>query len=525
MGAEVLSERKSPEEILEAAGFELLEEQTASKMLDGMLRSLAEMAPSFDGITRVGVHEELVKLLKASGVRKPVQMTDAALVKPPAAAPDRDDHQGHAAWDDPEPWPSPVSGHDLLGEVIEWLGQYVDAPESSLAATSLWSITTWFVSQVYFAPILAVLSPTKGSGKSLLLDLLRWICRKPVLTSGVGVTPAVVFRLNEEHQPTFLIDEAEKLSGKNGNRDIIGLLNQGYRRGSKIQRCRETKQGHVIDTFDAFGFRAVAAIGSLWDTLIDRAVVIPMQPKPPGRNLRRFNGRLVETEGRELARKIRRFAEDNVEEFEKAQVEAPRPESLKDRACDNWAALFAVAHLVGKGWPDLALDAARSLSNAVEDGDRAEQLIQDVRRVFQDKERSEVIQSGDLAECLNAIESSPWGDYQGKGITPHRLATMFKPFKIRPRQGRDPFGEKVRGYWLKDLQDVFERYPPRSELGQVGQPNKDAAFSDSQSGTEKESCPTSKSPETLANTGLSQLSHFERGAIPSESLERYEEDL
>ena len=226
------------------------------------------------------------------------------------------------------------------------------------------------------------MSPTKGSGKSLLLDLLRWICLKPVLPSGVGVTPAVVFRLNEEHPPTFLIDAAEKLSGKNGNRGIIGLLNQGYRRGSKIHRCREVRGRQVVEEFDAFGFRAVAAIGSLWDTLIDRAVVIPMQPKPIGQRVKRFNGRQVESEGEELARKIGRFTEDNIGAFEPALSAAPRPQWLKDRTCDNWAALFAVAHLAGEDWPDRALDAARSLDGAAEDGDQAEQLIHDVRDVF-----------------------------------------------------------------------------------------------------------------------------------------------
>ena len=60
MGKEVLSKVKSPEEILEAAGFEFLDKQTPSKSLEGMLRSLAEMAPGFDEISKVGVHQELV---------------------------------------------------------------------------------------------------------------------------------------------------------------------------------------------------------------------------------------------------------------------------------------------------------------------------------------------------------------------------------------------------------------------------------------------------------------------------------
>ncbi len=136
-----------------------------------------------------------------------------------------------------------------------------------------------------------------------------------------------------------------------------------------------------------------------------------------------------------------------------------------------------------------------------------------------------MIKSGDLAGHLNNIESSPWGDSrQGKGISANKLAAMFKPFKIRPRQGRDTLGTKARGYWLKDLEEVFKRYPPRSELGQAGQVSAGAGSRDPQSGTEEKSCPSSKLAETRTRTDLSQLSHSDRGDT-SLPFEMYEEDL
>jgi len=506
-----MSDLASPpvEIILEEAGFEYLSEDTPPKMLLKMLESVKTQAKELDDLTRGVLREALVSELKVAGVQRPGQMADLTLGKRTTT---QEEDQGRAIVlvEKTEPYGSPVNGAELLSEIQVWLRRYVYASEASVAAIALWAVCTWFVSKVYFAPILAILSPTKRAGKSLLLDLLRWICWKPVATSGIGVTAAVMFRLNEQHQPTFLIDEAEKLSGKNGSLDIIGLLNQGYRRGGKVHRCRETSDGHVVDEFDAFGFRAVAAIGTLWDTLIDRAVVTEMQRKPIHESVHRFDGRLVEAEGGQLARKICRFVEDHLEDFENAEKVAPRPKWLNDRACDNWAALFAVGHLAGGNWPTIVLDAAKSLSNTVEDGDRGELLIQDVRGIFHNRNFPEVVRSQDLAEDLNAIESSLWGDYgKGKGISTHKLAAMFKPFKLRPRQKRDSYGEKVRGYWLEDLKKVFERYPPPSEVGQVGQPNNDAGFSDFQSGTEEGSCPTSESAETLASTGLSHLSHFE----------------
>lgn len=328
------------------------------------------------------------------------------------------------------------------------------------------------------------------------------------------MTSAVIFRMNDQYQPTFLIDEAEKLSGKNADKEIIGLLNQGYRRGSKIQRCREKGGEYVVEEFDAFGFRALAAIGGLWDTIIDRSVVVSMKRKPMDARRRRYNGRVVENEGNDLSRKICRFAQDNIAAFEELQADAPRPEWLDDRTCDNWSALFTVARLAGGDWPELALNAAKKLSNVGEDGDRAELLIHDTRRIFEEAKWPEVIQSSDLVQALNAIESSPWGDYsKGQGITTHKVAALFRPFEIRPCQERDGSGEKIRGYWLKYLQEVFRRYPTLPELGQAGRSSNDGPSSNFPSGTKDEPCPTSESPETQMDTGLSQLSQSERGEM------------
>ena len=500
---------ESPEAILEACDFSFLENGTEPKVLEKMLRNLAEVAVDFDEVTRATVREALIARLTVAGRGSPAKLADAALgrTKQPVKKGQVD------VTEDPLPAAEhPVEGAELLTEIKNWLRRYVFASESAITAVAIWAVCTWFVDRVYFAPILAILSPTKRAGKSLLLlDLLRWIVRRPLPTSGVGITPAVVFRLASINQPTFLVDEAEKLAhAKNGSSELIGLLNAGYRRGNKVYRCNKEDGEITVEEFDAFGFRAVAAIGRLWDTLIDRSVVIPIERKPPGEVVSRLQGRKVEKEGKLLAQRIRRFAEDHLEVYAEHEKVAPRPEWLNDRACDNWSSLFVVAHLVGKDWPTLALESAKDLSRSQDDGDRAELLVHDVRQAFLDEGWPDVIKSGDLAATLNALEGSPWGEFnKGKGVTTHRLAALFKSFKIGPKQDRDSLGAKVRGYWLQDLKEAFSRYRPPSELGQVGQPNNGAGLRGFQTGTNTNSCPTSESAESLINTGLSQLSHSE----------------
>ena len=443
------------EDILNEAGFDFINNETGMNVVHGALQALAASTNGADPLLKAMMREGVIKRLKAAKIQSPARVADAVF----GATHNDTQEQGPTELPEPDAWAEPVAGAELLDEVMQWFAQYVYAPKEALTVVTLWAALTWFVEETYFAPILALLSPTKRSGKSLCLDLMRWIVRRPNLTSGMGITTAVVFRLNEQRQPTFLIDEAEKLSGRDGNREIIGLLNKGYRRGGKVQRCRE--KDHAVEEFDAFGFRAVAAIGNLWDTITDRAVVVPMQRKPRTTQMKRFAGRVIESEGCVLASKICRFTEDHIDQFEDAELRVPKPEWLNDRACDNWTPLFTVAQLAGGDWPMLALDAAKALSSAVENNDRAEQLIHDARKIFTDQGWPEVIKSGELVDSLNRIESSPWGDYsKGKGISTHKLAAIFRGFEIRPHQERDGQGRITRGYWLKDLEGAFDRYPP-----------------------------------------------------------------
>ncbi|MFQ5903312.1 MAG: DUF3631 domain-containing protein [Candidatus Binatia bacterium] len=372
-----------------------------------------------------------------------------------------------------EPTSEPVNGVELLDELSTWLTKYIYLPPGAADTIAVWTVATWLVDYIYIAPILALLSPTKRSGKTLVLDLLARIVRRPASTSGMGVTSAVVFRLNHAEHPTFLIDEAEFLSRQREARDIIGLLNTGYRRGTYVQRCADNARGgYDVRKYDAFGFRAIAAIGTLWDTLLDRAIIIQTQRKPRSANLARFDSRIVDEDGDALARRIARFVDDIAENYHTAGEQAPRPDWLNDRECDNWQCLFAVAELAGGDWPERIQEAARELrAQPGEDGDPGEQLLRDVHQIFADRGFPAVINSTDLAKSLSDIETSPWGAWYGKRLNPHRLARLFKPFGIKPRQQRTTDGKSIRGYWLIDLKPVFERFCPPEKVVQAVQAN------------------------------------------------------
>ena len=445
----------SVDDLLKQCGFDFITspEDTPSNVLESVLSQLGAKTNGSDPLHLEVVRNTATRHLQKAGYKDVRRLVHAALPadkKLPKAIP-------AVVMEEPEAWEEPVRAEELLAEIRDWIAQYVYAPDHAIVGITLWVVVTWFVGDLYFAPILTLLSPTKRSGKTLILDLLRWLCRRPHLTSGVGITSPVIFRLNHQKQPTLLIDEAEKLSGQDG-RDIVGLLNQGHRRGGKVYRCSDKAKNFEVEEFDAFGFRAIATIKQPWDTIVDRSILIEMSRKPRQHRLKRFNGRTVEAEGKKIARKLCRFAQDNLESI---SLDTLRPEWLNDRCCDNWSSLFAIAELAGEEWLNLAFDTAKYLSRITEDGDHAEQLIHDIRDIFEEEALPQVIKSGELRDRLNGLEASPWGDYRGgNGITAHRLVKMMKRFGVLSRQGRDG-NFVVRGYWLKDLEKVFEGYPPR----------------------------------------------------------------
>jgi hypothetical protein len=402
----------------------------------------------------------VIGLLKKLKIVDAAGLVDAAL--PALAGPEQAVHGQSVTFADPDAWPEPVDGAVLLDELGAWIGGYVHQPQPQTVAESLWVAATWFIDQFDYAPVLAIVSATKRCGKTHLLHLVQQVVRRGYASSGSGITTAVVFRLNDKHRPTLCIDEAEKLAGRNADRELIGMLNAGYRRGARVQRCIEREGDFEVVDFDAYGFRALAAIGRLWDTVMDRAIVAGLERRPADAQVRRFAERMVEREGLAFARRLRRWAEDHREEVAAAALESPRPDWLDDRACDNWSGLFAVAAVAGGHWPGTALAAAQALMAAADTADHTELLIHDVAARWRALEWGDVVKSGDLATALNELEASPWGEYaKGKGLTTHRLAAMFKPLGVGPRQARNARGDIVRGYWYADLDPVFQRFPAR----------------------------------------------------------------
>ena len=349
---------------------------------------------------------------------------------------------------DPEPWPEPIAGADLLDCICAEIDRYLVIGSASRDAIALWLVLTWCVEATFILPMLAIGSPQKRCGKSTLLILLRKIARKALLVS--NASPAAIFRIVEKHAPTLLLDEAETWSRE--NEELRGIINSGHSRDTaNILRV----DGDALEpkVFSTFCPKALAGIGRLADTIEDRAVTIEMRRRSRDETVDQLRQDRLNLDW--LQRWCARWAADHLNDIRDADPEVPA--QLHDRAADNWRPLLAIADLCPGGWSTRARAAAVALT--VKDGDEDSiqaLLLADIRDILEAKMR---LKSTDLAAALTGIEDHPWAEWKhGKPMTAVQLARQLAPFDIRPKPIRFTEFAVAKGYDIRQFEDTFSRY-------------------------------------------------------------------
>jgi putative DNA primase/helicase len=355
-------------------------------------------------------------------------------------------------WDEPEPWPSPVDGAELLNEVVQSIKRYLVLPSAAAETMALWAMfahshDAWFIS-----PRLAFLSPEKRCGKTTALFMMQQLVPKPLLAS--NITPSAVFRSIEMATPTLLIDEADTFLDSND--ELRGILNSGHNKAGAFV-VRNVGDDHTPAQFCTWSPVVIAMIGNLPETLNDRALVISLQRKNREDRVARFRLDRVEFL-KVLWQKLARWAGDNI--YALRSWDGQVPETLLDRAADNWRPLLAIADTVGGSWPEVARQAALALTDTDDEGSVGTLLLQDLKRLFDD-EGVDRLQTDRILAKLHAMEERPWPEWrQGKPLTARQLSKLLKPFGISPRTIRLEGDVTAKGYYLKDLKGAFARYTP-----------------------------------------------------------------
>jgi len=325
------------------------------------------------------------------------------------------------------PWSRAVSTPQLLEAIRRFIQAYVKITDEAATAATLWCVYTWAASEFDVAPYLAIVGPTRRCGKSRLLSILAVLVHRPLPVA--NTRPAGVFRAIELYEPTLLLDEAD--THLRDNRELVGILNSGHDRatGGVLRTVGEDFEPR---RFKTFGPKAIAAIGRLPETLMDRSIVVPMRRRLPHESIRPYDRIKVRGRGSRLSRALARWAIDNSEGLNWAGVGIPP--QLDDRARDNWAPLFAIAEMGGPDWLSAAAQAAIALSIERDDADESlsVRLLSDIRDVWDTDAPS--MSTNTVIEGLRNLTEAPWADLPPRGLTANKLAWMLRPFGVRSHQ-------------------------------------------------------------------------------------------
>jgi putative DNA primase/helicase len=208
---------------------------------------------------------------------------------------------------------------------------------------------------------------------------------------------------------------------------------------------------------------------------MDRAILLELRRKLPHENVERLRHAepgLFD----ELSAKLARFADDYREQVRRARPELP--ESLHDRAQDNWEPLLAIADVAGGDWPARGRKAALKLSGTESPTmSTGTELLADIRDVF-DSLGVDRIATRRLIEELCADDERPWATYNhGKPITPRQVAKRLGEYGITSTTIRIGL-ETPKGYRRDMFEEAFQRYlanPPLTSAT-TPQPSSDAGF-------------------------------------------------
>jgi putative DNA primase/helicase len=397
---------------------------------------------------------------------------------------------------EPAPWENSVDGAVLLDEIVSEIKRYVVLPEHSARACACWVVHTFLTDNFLLSPRLCISSPTKGCGKTTLLDVVSHLVPRPLLAA--NVSSAAVFRVTEKHKPCLLIDEADTFLGVSD--ELRGVLNSGHRKGGAVLRvCGDDHEPRLFATFCPC---AIALIGTLPSTLADRSVHIELSRRRSNERVESFRpdraGHLDQ-----LARQAARWAQDNV--ITVGAADPDMPEEVTNRARDNWRVLKAIASVAGSKWPNYIDDAAKAAhARGGDESSRLERLLEDIRAVGFNGNQIET-RSADLVQRLIDLEGRPWAE-AGPGrkpLTQNGLARLLKPLAIAPGNV-GPESNRARGYRREQFGDAFERYlapEPASEMHRCPECNESSVSRISEPHSQVDSCAVGKG-EKSNNDGL-----------------------
>lgn len=181
---------------------------------------------------------------------------------------------------------------EMFTAIREYIKGYLVLPpkfaDAYLDVMTLWVIHTYCYKVAGVTPYLSIVAPTKGSGKTTVLEVLSTLANNPSKIE-VGPTAPVVRHYASQAHSLFL-DEIDTLA-KDTN--FVAVMNSGYKSGGSVTRMAKKQGDDVTITSATFCPKAIAGIAEegrlpLPDATLDRCIEIKIFRALPGELTKRF---------------------------------------------------------------------------------------------------------------------------------------------------------------------------------------------------------------------------------------------
>jgi hypothetical protein len=352
-----------------------------------------------------------------------------------------------------------------VGAVAKFLTEYIALPDRLILIIATWVVAAWLVKLWDRFPHLAITSPEKRCGKTRLLQLIECVTPNPYNTT--NISPAALYRLIEQLQPTLLLDEAQSIArrGSEASEVLREILNAGIDREAKVIRCGG-KNMNELQEFHVYCPKVIALIGMLDSVLADRCLAVEMKRKTEGDHVTSYRSRKVKPLGEELTKEIETWVNDHSEEVAKVYDDLEPFEIENDRMAELLLPLQAVLTVANNNrLPELeayAFDLEKAEAEA-QNQTPGVLLLGAFRDWFKAKPEG-FIATEKMIRFLVKREGEPWAEWNRKPISATAIAQLLKPYGIKPdRKQKKVSGGRVittRGYFGRDFSEAWSRYLP-----------------------------------------------------------------
>jgi hypothetical protein len=348
-----------------------------------------------------------------------------------------------------------------LDEIETFLSKYVVLSRMEILVVSTWILASWLASLWDRFPHLAITSPEKRCGKTLLLHLIELVTRSAYNTT--NISPAAVYRLIESRQPTLILDEAQSISrrGSETSEILRELLNAGIDRNAKVLRVGG-KDRNEIQEFHVYSPKVIALIGKLDNVLADRCLPVSMKRKTKADTVQHYRSRVVGPIGAKLLKEIEQWAKKHGKRIAKIYDTLDTFDMENDRLAELLLPLQAVLVVVDK-------DRLVELEQYAKVLDKADQttetpgvrILTACREIFNNAKTTgekNFIPTTKLIMKLTSRAEEPWLRWnRGEPITAETLANLLRPYGIHSSRDK---GQKYRGFFAYDFEESWNRYLP-----------------------------------------------------------------